>query len=658
MRPTALSAKLALSACAVLAAFAGGLALPLAAAVLAVTFLLAPGWVLAPLLWRPGAEGRAAAAIALSPLLVGAPLALGLLAGVPLPLAARGLALVLAVLVWVVPGPRTASTWDAPAGVAFAAAALAALVVALALFGNPVLAPRADGWFHAAVTLQVLDRGIPPEDPYFAGVRLLYFWGAHVWAAAWLALAPGLSVYTPFILFNVAAAVAVVLAVAALARRFGADARTAGLTIGVLTLGYSPFCWGLVVGSGFLRHAPGWTKFAGLLDHGIDALLYVLARGQLHGSMVFFGDKYLVLTQFSLAFALLVIAVTLLLDLASEPRARTALALGLVVAGTLFIHTVAGYTLLVAAGVTWAWCALAALRGEERARAVLAPLALAVGVPLVLLAPYLAEITLGKHGQLRLGITLPSAVTLLWGGALYVGPGLAWLGARARRSLDARLLALIALVLLVLALCLQLPESNQSKFYNIAFLVLAVPAARWWAERFVRWRPAPRAWLAAALLVAVVPTQVLLAWGCVRERAQAPGAAWPAPAPGVRAAMLWARTHTPPDAAFCDLGGGRELLTVAGRSVLWGGFAGERDFGYEPAALQARRELVGALCRGREPGVAGAQLLRGLGREVIVMTRSGAPDSLADHGLLAARPERFEKLWRNESIAFWRVREP
>ena len=31
---------------------------------------------------------------------------------------------------------------------------------------------RSDAWFHAAVIAQIGDYGIPPEDPYFAGLAL------------------------------------------------------------------------------------------------------------------------------------------------------------------------------------------------------------------------------------------------------------------------------------------------------------------------------------------------------------------------------------------------------------------------------------------------------------------------------------------------------
>jgi hypothetical protein len=523
------------------------------------------------------------------------------------------------------------------------------------LVGNRWLPPRSDGWFHAAVTLQIVQRGAPPEDPYFAGLRLLYFWGAHAWAAGWLALAPRLSVYTPLVAFNLAAAFAVVLSVAAIARRLGAGAGGTALATALATLGYTPFGWVFVIARAMLGEVRGWPELVRTAGSGADPLLFTLAYRQLHGSMAFFGDKYLVLTQFSLGLALFALAVLALAELATAPGPRPAIAFGALAASALFVHTVVGYAVVMVAGFVWAACALGALRGDAPARRALVPLALATAAAVLALAPYLLEITLGKRGQFHAGISRASFVTLASGGLFFVLPGFAGLAARARRSGEAGLLLAVSGLLVVLALTLRLPENNQSKFFNLAFLVLAAPAALAWIGLARRTGPAARRALAAFMLAGAVPTVALAIWGFASERGQT-AQGWTPPSPAMVEAMAWVRAHTPADAAFCDLGGGRELLTLAGRSVVWGGFYGERNWGYAPEAILDRRELAGALCRGRDPRSGGARLLAGLRREVIVMTRANAPDSLSDHGAVAARPGRFEPLWHNAEVGLWRVR--
>ena len=653
-----LAARLALAAAAALAVAAAGLPSPLAVAALAVTFLVTPGLLAARFAFAgAGRETRFGAALALSPFLTGAPAAALLALGAPLPLVARGVAASVGLLALALPDARDRDRAESGGWVPWACAAAWTALVAALLVGNRYLPPRADGWYHAGATLQVLQRGVPPEDPYFAGIRMLYFWGIHVWGASWLALAPRLSVYTPFIAFNLSAACAVVLAVAALARRLGAGPGGVALAAGVATLGYSPFGWLIVFLKAMVGDVTGWAEITRTMGQGVDIVLMTLAYSQLHGSMAFFGDKFLVLTQFGMGMALFALAVRMLLDLASAPGLRVTIAFCLLAAAALFIHTVVGYSIVIAAGVVGLTLLPGALRGRalER-RAVLAVAAATVTAGLVL-APYLLEITLGKRGQFRPGLSLPGLATLVIGGFCTVVPGFAWLVSRARRSPDAARVLGIAGIFAVMAMTLKLPENNQSKFFNILFLLLAPPAALFW----ISWLVSPRRLVrtAAVLVLAggALPTAAFAVWGFATERGQS-GFGWHPPSGAMTTAMAWARAHTPADAAFCDVGGGREVLTMAGRSTIWGGYAGERDYGYDPAAMLARRDLAGSLCRGRDPGPAGAALLAGIHRDVIVMVRAGAPDSLSDHGAVAARPERFELLWRNGAVAFWKVRRP
>ncbi len=651
--------RLVLALAAVLAAASAGLPAPVAVAALAVTFLFTPGLLVARFAFsRSGPEIAVASSLALSPFLTGAPVAVLLALGAPLPLVARGVALTVALLALVIPDARKQADIAPGPWVSWLCAAAWTALMAALLVGNRWLPPRADGWYHAAATLQVLQRGVPPEDPYFAGVRMLYFWGIHVWAASWLALAPRLSVYTPFVVFNITAALAVVLAVAGFARRLGAGRAGIALATGLATLGYSPFGWVVVIARALLGEVRGRAELARTLGQGADPVIFTMAWGQLHGSMAFFGDKYLVLTQFSMGLALFALTIVALLDLASSPGPRTAFAFGVLAAAALFIHTVVGDCVVITAGMVWLSLLPGALRGGAVERRALVTLALATALAVIVVSPYLLEITLGKRDQMRFGFSVESLRSLVIGGMFVVMPGFTWLAMRARRSPDAGRVLLMAGGLTVLAMSLLLFERNQVKFFNLLFLVLSVPAALGWLAWMRGRRPLVRRLAVTVLVVGALPTATLCVWGFATERGQSE-TGWHPPTPAMSEAMAWARASTPADAAFCDLGGGREVLTMAGRSTLWGGYSGERNYGYDHEAILARRELAGALCRGREPGSRGAALLAefaGLRREVIVMTRADAPDSSSDHGAIAARPDRFQPLYVNADVAFWRVR--
>ena len=51
-------------------------------------------------------------------------------------------------------------------------------------------------------------------------------------------------------------------------------------------------------------------------------------------------------------------------------------------------------------------------------------------------------------------------------------------------------------------------------------------------------------------------------------------------------------------------------------------------------------------------------LLSSAKHEVVLVTRADAPDSVVSVAAIAARPERFERLWGNTAMTFWRVRRP
>ncbi len=618
------------------AANAAVLPQPLALGAVATTCTLTAGALVASVLPR-GLPPTAsiALAFALSPFAIGAPWVLLRLIGMDPAFAARALIVVIAVLAmlraWRPGAPMDRMTWQE-----WLPGLLWAGLVAALLLGDPWLPPRADGWFHAGVVLQVAERGLPPEDPWFAGLRLLYFWGTHAWAALWLVLAPQLSVWTPLLALNLSAAAATLWAVAALARALGADARVAGWAAVLTVVAWSPFGWIHVAARAAVGEVRGWSEVVRIVESGVDPLCFMLASGQLHASMAFHGDKALVITPFGMGLALFVLG--LLAACAAWRETRHAWTLAAVGAAALFVHTVVGYALTLL-GIGYAGLlGLAALRRQPGAipRAV-AMLAAAVG-PAIALAPYLQMITAGKRGQLALALSREAVGTALLGVGLSVTAA-AWWWRRRRAGAEPLLVA--TLILSALALVLRLPESNQSKFFNLLALATVAPAAitlcGWIDAGGARTRPLR--WAALALLL--TPTPLLSLWGFASERGHST-MSWRMPSPEAVDVFTWARSHTEPEALFADLGGARELFTISGRSVLWGGSDGERDWGHAPEALDVRRRTVTALCTGAPLPDDGTRLLARLQRPVVVVARQSRAETaralaLAEQGLRGYR---------------------
>ena len=383
-----------------------------------------------------------------------------------------------------------------------------------------------------------------------------------------------------------------------------------------------------------------------------------MKRGEIWFAATPGGDRpVLVLTPFAMGLALLLLVMIALLE--SHTRVpglglwRRHALLALTLSAALFLHTVVGQCAVLVVGAWWCWSALAALRGDATARGRLLPLAGTIAAALVLLSPYLLAIMAGKRAGLGLGLSAVALRSAVLGGAAILPAAAGWCLRRAGTSEAARLMTVAAIVLLSLGLFVQLPEHNQSKFFNLAWLLLAPPAALGWSEWTSAWGRAPRWAMGTLGAIALLPTVALSLWAFAGEHGQSASTVQRSGA-AEREALDWLDAHTSTDVALCDLAGARDLLTDSGRSVLWGGRSGERDWGYPAAALAARRQAVTDLCLGRDPSGEGLVLLRSLSRDVVVVSRTSVPDSLRGGERLAARPERFRPLFRNEAMSFYR----
>ena len=649
------AARLAALACTLTALVAGALPPPLAAAVLAIALAWVPGRALVAWL-APATHGDrrlpVALSLALAPFAAGAPAALLMMLGVAPLVAARGVLVGWAIVLVCAPGRDPAAdvrpqTWI----VAVAWSVLTALLLA----ANPALLPRADGWFHAAVTLQVAQRGLPPEDPFFAGLRLLYFWGTHAWAALWLVLAPRIPVWAPLAALQIAAAIACPLAVGALAGRLGATRGIQRLAMALSLAGLAPFAWLLIPGRILIGGVQRGAEVTQLLERGLWPVLAAMDPGTLHASVLFPGDKFLIATPFALGMALAVLSVIAVLALIETPGPRAALTLAAIQAAALWLHAVVGAAIAVAIVGWWLLSLGSAGRAAGLRRALmLAPPALALAG--LVMFPYLRGITAGKTQSIGWGLDAATLRTCLLAGAALVPAGLAWLARAPRDSDAAAATARMAFALTAAALLAGLPLGNQSKLFSLLFVVLAAPAALGWAALAARLRVPARRVLIATLVLALVPTQLFALWGAATEHGQI-HLAWDRPASAAeRDGMRWAAGHTPADAVFVDGSGSLDFTVVAGRSALWGGEAWAGNWGYPAAALAVRRRGAETLGQGFEPPTDVAAMLQRLGRPVIVVARRSADDAGAWHRLVAAPDSgsaRVRLLYRNPDLALF-----
>jgi hypothetical protein len=375
----------------------------------------------------------------------------------------------------------------------------AVVVVVAILWSLPILAlhrasPRtlasAHGLLHAAVSQRFVESGsvaIPPENPFFAGRPVTYYWFFHFAGASLTALFD-LDPLHAFEALIVASMVGLVIWSAILGRAlFGRP--LAGLMIGYLALAGTNSLGPVALLGRFIRH--GTIVFQDNPHHlwGIAHPIFSLARvgdpWGLYGPLINF---YLNITSRPVALSLL-IAVLLFLYWALRNRSRAPL-IGLSLTTALctmfspLIGLAAGASLLGGLTASWMWDRLRFQKGQQLESiwggSRLAAGA-AIGLGLILALPTFyhmfslagggVEFFAGSIG--RLWTVLLSGHLLL----LLAGYG-TWRCSmdRDRRRFFVAVLA-AALLLLSANIAVSIPPGNESNLFHAAVFLLAVPAS-------------------------------------------------------------------------------------------------------------------------------------------------------------------------------------
>jgi hypothetical protein len=370
-----------------------------------------------------------------------------------------------------------------------------------------------DAWFHAGVTLEVARRGVPPQDPNFAGVPLYYAWFYH-FQLALLGAAGRLSPFHAMVLVNAWSAVVVVLAAAQLAyRAFGRGA--AWWAGAIVVLGLDPLGWLYWL----VRGAVGETR-------GLLPMIAELAttNGAAYGltwrfppSHVSLLNRFWTGTALTPAIALgLATAWSVARALDRPTRAAWTRTLLLALAGYA-VHP--GYAAF-ATGALGIAILVVGSSGERRGAGL--ALLTALGLATVAGALWMRTCTVpGSPTDLRLGLNSRN----LWSLVLAVGPW--WLvaapaiGLARAGGVAGRFTVAVALAAVLLSLVVVLPELNSDKLFYLAWVSLAPLAAAGvmaWGER-MRLPGVARMALLAALML---PTAGLYAIGTASDR-RSPG---------------------------------------------------------------------------------------------------------------------------------------
>ena len=633
--------------------------LPLATLVRFLSWMLVmviPGVALHRLVARSGSLGEAVlAGFILSPVMVAVFGALGLWMGASPVAAARGFIVLAAAGALVAARvQRVPFTLPARRETLVFLAFVAAFVLLTAFL--PVTREwwrvRSDAWFHAAVVAQIEYAGVPPEDPYFAGVQLQYMWFYHVLVLV-LARILDLDSFWPMALLNVHALVGLSLAVFYLAGVFRdrfvyrlAATATVLLAFNAAFWVFLPFK-ALKAFSGEVRGAEELARTFALSPlHYKTAFRFL----ETYYNPVFFLDKFMVGTAFGLALAWMTAAWASACRYTTTPRPEQLWLFGGALVGMLGFHSIVGAVTI--AGV-WGGLALTHLRRahvasyQPRTAAVLAAVSLGA---LVAMAPYLYQVThlRDTSGTLPVGFGIRKlAATAIPCAFVFV---VAWRETRMRQdtSWPARFFVFGSLAAALFALLLRLPgvNDNQKPGYFV-FIPLAVVAGFGLVTSLTARAGARRVATAVAWsLLFFLPVNAIALihfYGTpVREEVTS----------DEKAMAHWVRANTPRDAVFIEDEDRVSLLVTGPRRYLFGSWDYALQWGYSKPEMARRFHACRALYASAPIDATTLDVLASVAAPLFVVMRGRHRDAGA---VVSTHPELFSVVHAEGDLAILRV---
>jgi hypothetical protein len=540
------------------------------------------------------------------------------------------------------PQPASRRFW---VGLLVATAGWLAYILSLE-FLNPRLVPSWHGFLHTGIVRRFPTPGLIPENPFFAGEPLKYYWFFH-WMGAGVSSAFGVDPLTALRILVLAGLVLVTVAAGLVGRRVYGSLG-AGLLIGVFALaGANPMGPVIAMGRHLVQHRPllertvdsAQLETVHVSDDLADSLMsrpllpamYLGADWRNGQNIAWFAD----ISSRGLALGVMMLMLYFLLD----PRAGPVSLAGIAITAALVtaLNPIVGLAacFLLAGSVT-ALRVLHRWRGGDAgpiAPAIARSAALSIGA-LAALPTYYHLFGQGGSGRISPVDLLALKVVVIAANFLILLP-LTALGIKSSRGAASSGLQAVAsagILLLGLVPLIQLEKGNEHNLVNAAYVLLAVPAVAWLLRDINGISRPPRARRSRLLLAALVclpmtmgtwisfhgrPPLPFLAQAGVLERT-------PESEP-VAQLYRWIGANTDRDAIFVvdpsDVvkmsGNVSELPAFTGRAI----FTDQPSYMTTPYPDADRRTVIsGKLIRGEELTVEETGYLHGLGRPLYVIT--------------------------------------
>jgi hypothetical protein len=513
-----------------------------------------------------------------------------------------------------------------------------------------------DGWFHGAVVAQIAHAGIPPEDPYFAGLALQYMWIYHVLVLA-LSEASRISPMLVMSLVNLQALAGFALCsylVAVLFRKHYGYGLFAMLTV---VFGLNAVVWvffPLKAMTAFTGHVRGWTELARRFSISPFDMWRARAILTIDANQTFMLNKFIVSTAFSLGLCYLAAfwyGLTLFLSRPSRLSGTIAFAAML---GMLAFHPLVAFImfagLIGGAVITYFVRAMLADFSFRRLWGLL----LLSAAAFVLASPYLYQVMHLKRSEnlFPLAFSVHRTAALLMACVLVIGLSAFQVkGLLRKRRMLGVFVTSIVVTLFVVCNIVRLPGPNAfDKPPFLFFYPLAVIGAWTFADRLTR-RHATARYKRKVTLVTLLLLLPINVFALASYYHTPVPPVWTQPE---MSAARWARQHTPRDALFFESGRRVIMLNAGPRRYYWGIESYADQWGYSADEIARRRHVQQALYSSTPLDAAALSDLGALPSEAYVLIRpedrrADGSDKLDDY------PKLFARVFDADSIYVYKV---
>lgn len=380
------------------------------------------------------------------------------------------------------------------------------------------------GTLHAALGQRFAEGVVPPENPFFAGETVRYYWFYHA-VGFLLARAANLSVIYAFEIISVLSVIIVAVAAVALGRRLHGTASVGAIIFLLVMAGANPFGWGILLA----KVARDGTR---IMNGPADAVVSPMLQ-QVQFDDHRFGPNFtyfMHMTSRAASIAMLLLTLWFLWEWLCKGRRATILLLPVTAAIMVAMSPVLGMAVVGALALSLLAMQVwqrggAKLMGESYDLPRLISGAVLLGIGAMLALPTMLNI-LGKTSPVPT-VRIDPARWQLYGIIAVNGFPLLLLAILGTHAGDntargfARILLIAGAVLLAWSALLAMPGTipprgvigNEHNLFNAAMVVLAVPAAGW--VMLQREFPAlvwlrSRGWRMAAMIALFLPTAVLI----------------------------------------------------------------------------------------------------------------------------------------------------